>query len=349
MAEQFLFSEAFASILRKRVQLLITATILILLVTASPSVLSKVPTMDDRKEQLLQIIYVVQNVDGYLDETLHGEFWGIIESTGASADDFSAFINNLIDIEQVLEYPYEAWTSAKETYARRNVFRTPRLDVLESKLERKLGKDFDAPKKHTALLLKAAANRSYLEAKGQKLYVTNELIEQVLNGAEGSMLRVKNLLNPSWKPNTFEQDINEMNLRLLTSTPFQIEQDTINGVSTVTAQRIDRTKFLVIGMLRVPPKTAYDYGKGLKGSCRGAMNNFGSHCDAIDTYWRGHKGISANASSELDGETLHLTYTGYAIPSQRRVFWILVVNNVSALTGSSAVEELKSVIMFDWE
>lgn len=301
------------------------------------------------QEKVLSTIYTVVNVDGYLDQKLHDEFWEAIYSTGASSNEVKQFLDELIDLDQVLEYPYEGWVSVKRSYELRSIYRSKKLDSLEKELERKLGNYFIEAKRNTASLLVAAANRTPMEARGQTFYVSAEMINQVLNGFKNSKERLSNLLNPNWRQSVTEQVIADMNLKLLTENPFNVSSEIVNGMRISTAETISGDNYLAIGMLHVPLNTPFDYEKSLQGSCEGAMTNAGATCLSVPDRWRGFKGITANTVAELDGAKFYITYTGYYIPEHKKVIWFTSINESSALGARMSVEDAKLSIMFDWE
>lgn len=302
-----------------------------------------------RQEQVLNIIYKVVNVDGYLDQELHNEFWKIIKSTGAKPKDVTEYINQFIDLNETLEYPFQGWLSVKKSYELRRIFRTPELDDLEDQLEIKLGANFDQAKRNTHALLYAAANRTPMTAQGQKFFVSKDMISQVLNGFENSKKRAINLFNPNWLQKVSEQEIPDMNLTLLTNSDFRVTSEIINGMQINTADSISEDNYKTIMMLHIPPTFAFDYSKSLQGSCKGAMTNVGATCISAPDRWRGYQGITANAVAKFYDETVYVTYTGYAIPEQRKVISFLVVNEDSALAARISAEDLKANILFDWE
>ncbi len=153
------------------------------------------------------IVHLALAVDGKLTPEMHQQFWD--EVPDALKDDPKELtIFRLVAFKMQSEafvWQKEIWTSVGLSLAagRRTV--SPNYEAAKESFL-KFAESMDTPSEaikeglnHAEGMLAAAANkREFLGPEGS-IALSRELIEQVLSGLEGSMDRLRSLLNPNWE------------------------------------------------------------------------------------------------------------------------------------------------------
>ena len=129
-------------------------------------------------------------------------------------------------------------------------------------------------------VIKAAATNAPFQSPQGPLYVTQELVDQVLAGTDGSLSRFRQLMNPQWKPKVEEHHYPEANVKILSDTLFSVEKKRItleNGrtVQLVSlAKRIGEHDFVAISFIETGGRWADPAGSSIR-TARSALSSTG--------------------------------------------------------------------------
>ncbi len=146
------------------------------------------------KEEM--IMKTVMRVDGYINEELYNEFWKELRPRAkkSNLDEVREFfLNGAMDTQLIL------WRCVKKSIAEMKVCKSKEYTAILNKMQ---NDGQMIAYNNTINLMESAVTGKPLEKNGQKTYITIEMVDNVLNGIEGSMQRIQLLFSDTWdKPN----------------------------------------------------------------------------------------------------------------------------------------------------
>ena len=74
-------------------------------------------------------------------------------------------------------------------------------------------------------MIKAAATNALFQSARGPLYVTQEMVDQVLAGLDASLSRFRQLMNPQWERKLEERRYPEAHVKILSDTLFSVERE----------------------------------------------------------------------------------------------------------------------------
>jgi len=176
------------------------------------------------------ILMTAINADGWLTETMHREFWAAVPKDIKSDPKAVAFI--VATMEQgslsAVQFQREAWGSMKKSLAARKIVRTPNYEkaksaVLASSTIPQYRQQSEAGVRNADAMIEAAATGKPMVSQRGTFYVTEELVERVLTGLDGSIHRFRRLTNPVWSAKVEEYPFPDVHVRILWDGPFRKE------------------------------------------------------------------------------------------------------------------------------
>jgi len=152
----------------------------------------------------IEIIQTVLNPDGYISKELHSEFWGLMPVEMKNNEQARSFINNFIKKGFVIgiQFNKEAWASMKASIEAGRVVKTPGYDLAKEKFytsvppqaRSKIQKSID----NAEGMITAAAEAKPFQLNRGTIYITLEMVNQVLTGFDDSSSRASRLMSPEW-------------------------------------------------------------------------------------------------------------------------------------------------------
>lgn len=173
-------------------------------------------------EKANEILGVVMNADGYINEQLYNDYWKQFKVKPSSSE-----LTKIKRISTVaIQNQYHIWSAAKLSAKNKKIIRTTELENA-IRYMKEIG-DSKAIE-NTNMLLDAAAHGTPMEIRGEKLYITEDLCDEIVAGLNASIERVNILLSKSWKPTVKERKLTSY-LSVLSSTPFIEKTVNINNI-----------------------------------------------------------------------------------------------------------------------
>ena len=201
----------------------------------------------------MEIITMVVSSDGYLTKSIYDEFWSEVGRNPRS-ERLMSYMKAMTYDAQYLQK--EVWSSAKKSAEQGVIYGMADLekliaetskrmkDAMRAKMTDREYKAFmrsysgaeENSRLQTYRVLNAAANKSTLFLNGTTIEVNMDLINTVLNGIEGSLYRVSNLLDPDFIPSEKLTNTKclKMSNDLNQSTPSVIDKETTLISTTCT-------------------------------------------------------------------------------------------------------------------
>lgn len=173
-------------------------------------------------EKANEILGVVMNADGYINEQLYNDYWKQFKVKPSSSE-----LTKIKRISTVaIQNQYHIWSAAKLSAKNKKIIRTTELENAIRYM-----KEIGGSKaiENTNMLLDAAAHGTPMEIRGEKLYITEDLCDEITAGLNASIERVNILLSKSWKPTVKERKLTSY-LSVLSSTPFIEKTVNINNI-----------------------------------------------------------------------------------------------------------------------
>lgn len=164
-----------------------------------------------------QYFAIVNETGGYINETLHGEFWKILQAKydENQRQKIVADVQGILDL--LKEFQVQAWKSAHNSYFAKKIIKTKEYEIFKEKLLQHNSSYFSGPTivESAEKIIAAGADRTPLDLSSGKIYVTPELIAENMVGVKGSHERLKLLITPQWKGEYKEYIFPKMNISLL--------------------------------------------------------------------------------------------------------------------------------------
>ena len=173
-------------------------------------------------EKANEILGVVMNADGYINEQLYNVYWKQFKVKPSSSE-----LTKIKRISTVaIQNQYHIWSAAKLSAKNKKIIRT-----IEFENAIRYMKEIGDSKaiENTNMLLDAAAHGTPMEIRGEKLYITEDLCDEITAGLNASIERVNILLSKSWKPTVKERKLTSY-LSVLSSMPFIEKTVNINNI-----------------------------------------------------------------------------------------------------------------------
>ncbi|NRP10102.1 MULTISPECIES: hypothetical protein [unclassified Marinobacterium] len=299
-----------------------------------------------------EIIEIVLGTGTLLTREMHTEFWAEVpKDIDLTSPSFKGTYNNYIeDIAGLsLKYQRELWTSALNSIRAGRVVKTPNYEKTFQELyySGKIPKEFDVSEfaAKGERYLQAAANRSPIELKGQKVFVTEELVQSALSRIDSGLANAKRLLNPVWTDEEHEYIYSASKLKILSDSPFQESSQELqaNGV-TVTIRSLQK---MVSENLFIGYNTAF-YPRSIKANIDGAL--IGSIAEVermyrltpsprVFTSWRGYKTLTSSYTFRDGADDMYLSIHASFIPEWNGMFQVITVSMNESAAGEVLLEQ----------
>lgn len=174
-----------------------------------------------------EILVEVMNVEGYIDQELHSEFWSLMPCELLDDPNFEDLMTELLN-ETVLPsqiYMRETYLSARASIAAGQVTYSPGFDAAVERIENATdneGFNEGLSRRYQATIdfLEAAANGTPIQRFDGPFYVTDELVDQVLSGLDASSFRTSRLFAVEWDESVSEYRYPALHVAVLSPQPF---------------------------------------------------------------------------------------------------------------------------------
>ena len=199
---------------------------------------------DDLTPRQTEIIQTVLNVEGFITEALHKEFWITappeVRNDARARAQFVQFIDRAIAVG--VQFQRESWASVKLSLEAGRVVKSPgyelaRKNILSLPQSRQGVANAEA-------MIKAAATGQPFQTPRGPAYITPELVDQVLAGLDGSIARFRRLVSPDWKETVTERRYPDAHVAILSQAPFALERQEITAENGKTVAMVMLTKRL---------------------------------------------------------------------------------------------------------
>ena len=302
----------------------------------------------------MEIVQTVLNVDGYITAALHREFWGSVPDK--IRNDLNASEAFVRVMEQALivaiKFQRETWASINASLKSERVVKTEeyesaKKEVLESQILLPERRQIKRSVAHAEGMIEAAAKNTPFQSPKGPLFVTQEMVDQVLAGMDGSLSRFRQLMNPQWRPKLEEHRYPEARVKILSDTPFNVERRRITAENGRTAyvvnlmKRASENDFVTISFIELGDRWA-DPVRSLIRTARSTLLSTGINTASIvATTWRGLQSAEGTGATKTSKGSLYASVRVAEVPSHLGAIVFFVVTEKSVVDALELREELE--------
>lgn len=307
-----------------------------------------------------EILRTVLSVEGYIDETLHNEFWALFPDAARRDPKFGAQLEALFG--QVTgarqEFQKQSWLSAQASATAKKVVRTPGYvasvqAVRSASANPGYKAEIDRSIASVERLLSAAATGQAMETPDGNRFITRDLIDQVLSGIEGSEFRAGKLASPKWDGRLVKFDYPAAHVTVLAVTPYTLEHkrlatpEAVNVDMVVLSQRRGAGSYANISY--TPLSSRYmDPVRSLTSNARAVIEGSGAKGrPPIYSEWRGMPSATAAGTARTSEGDVYIAIRVAEVPEISGVLHLLAASDISmadAINELGIIEETTQIL-----
>lgn len=300
---------------------------------------------NDLSSRQMEIMQTVMSVEGFITKELHSEFWASFSPAIRDDAMLRGAIVRFLDrsIAAGVRFQRESWASIKASLEAGRVVKSPgyaeaKKGVLSASTIPQYKRQSQRAVANSEGMIEAAAEGKPFQSPRGPIYITPEVVNQVLAGLDGSLARFRRLANPDWEETVTEHRYPEAHVAILSQVPFAVERQELaaeNGrnVKMISlTNRLNETDFIGImfsdyGQAWADPEGAIvnTVKETLRGT--GAIPSL-----VFSVKWRGRLSASGNGEARTSVGTL---YASTRVVEMRELGGALVF---MAITLTSKVE-----------
>jgi len=280
--------------------------------------------------------------DGWLTEPMHGEFWSAVPTAIRSdAKAVAALVSYLNQMSAVaLRFQRATWSSIKLSLAARRVIKTADYEATKAEMRsasQLLAYRASAEKgAQTAdKMLEAAAVGRKMDSPNGPFFITEEMVDGVLAGLDGSLHRFRLLSNPTWSTAVEEYSFPNEHVRILWHGPFTRETQTVtieDGRAvpvTLLSFRLSEQEHVAIGFMRLQGRWLDPQGASIR-TVAATLGGIGIQ-DGRPTAgrWRGRVAAEGGGSARLSAGAIHASVRIVEAQENGGAWQIFAISSVS--------------------
>lgn len=296
---------------------------------------------------------IVRASDGYIDQSLHDEFWDLMPS--GFEDEIGREIARMLtgDVAQHRHnFIEESWLSARASLEAGRLVRSPGyLAAREAVLNASSNPGYQATIAESVengdMLIEAAATGRPLQTRSGPMYVNLDLVEEVVASIEASEERVRRLIRPEWDEGLREYRYPDVHVAILAASGFVQDQETIqaeNGMrmsSTMISQTLSSDVYRGVQFLAYPAPVPASNVSVLS-IARSAIEGAGAvGARPIELDWRDMRSATARGVAETSEGDFHVAVRVVHLADHNGVLQFMVVSQISAADALMQLGDLE--------
>jgi hypothetical protein len=198
----------------------------------------------------------------------------------------------------------------------------------------------------------AASGRPFSSDRGT-FYITEELVDRVLAGLDGSIHRFQRLTNPNWTMDVDEWRYPDAHVRILWDNPFnrEIKEITLEGGRRGTIRmlqsRLSEQEFVQLGFAQLEGRWADPEAAAIN-VARATLGAIGvERATPVGTYWRGRVSAEASGSVSTSAGTIHAAVRVVAAPEHQGAWTFMGLTLTSKAEAALLRELLEEATQLD--
>ncbi len=196
-------------------------------------------------------------------------------------------------------------------------------------------------------IIVAAASKQPIKNSHNVLYISKELIEDVLSGFEGSFHRFHQLINPVWHDEPVETFYPKAHLRFVWSNPLKIQSQNVithDGTLanlTLLTNRVSENKYIQISFVSLEKNWILP-SRAVVNTAFSSLTGMGiKNTKPLAFMWRNRFSAEATGSTNTAEREMHFAVRVIEAPKHTGFWQIITVTSTSiaeALTLKETVE-----------
>jgi len=294
----------------------------------------------------IKIIQIVLNPDGYISKELHSEFWSLMPvelRTDRRAVDAMVYSieKNFVYMMQLTR---EGWASMGASIEAGQVMKTPRYESIKKKVlalappqaKQRFKESIDT----TERMIKAAAKRRPFQTNRGTIYITPEMVNQVLTGFQASSSRAHRLMNPEWNSEIKEYRYPEAHVAILFDSPFAVERKSLVaqnkknlGVVMLTNQ-LDENTIVSITFTR-HGSFLRDPGGAVQRNVKSVITGSGAIVTSLySSQWRSRQSAQGDGTLKTSDGTYFFSVRSVELREQKGLLSIMAGSDTSSVEAN---------------
>jgi hypothetical protein len=275
---------------------------------------------EDMTPRQREILMTAINADGWLTEAMHHEFWDAVPEEIRSDTKALAFIVSMMErgFLDAVRFQREAWGSMKRSLATHTAVKTPSYEaakaaMLVSNPHPEYRRQAEVGARNAEAMIESAATGKPMASQKGTFYVTEEMIDRVLTGLDGSIHRLRRLTNPVWSAKVEEYSFPDVHVRILWDGPFRREAEDIKveggkpAKITVLTHQLSEKEIVQIGFVRMQVRWAHPESAVMRvvSSSLDAMGV--ADASPASMRWRGRISAEGDGTAKTSEDTIHIS------------------------------------------
>jgi len=304
----------------------------------------------DLSPRQLEIIRTVLGADGYVSPQLHAEFWSQMPAEVRRDPKFARALHYIIDNTGV-PFQRETWASTKASLSARRVVKTPDYEsARKSVLNAPPLPEIERAVNNAEAMIRAAAEGTPFQTPRGPLYVTQELVDQVLSGLDGSIARFRLLAAPEWAPEVTETRYPEARVTILSEVPFALKRETLTAdnrgpVTVITlSNRLSEVDRLGVSYAHGSPLA--DPRGAVIGAAKGGIRSTGAEpiSPILASQWRGHVSATGAGKADTSEGALFVSMRTVELRQQAGLLSLFALSGKSKLDADALLDNLERAL-----
>lgn len=295
-------------------------------------------------DKVVELMNLVKVADGYVNKKLHEEFWAevkksvVLDKSGTELKEVEASLQDYVLMMSA--FPLEGWRSAKLSLEQKRIVRTPELVRQTNILKAKRIPAMDSAITSTDKLLEAAATGKPLSHNGTTMYINDKAINQVLDGMDASLSRLKVLTNPVWSNEMQEQIIKSMDITVLSHERFSVSRVQDGPPIGYAASRNAGELQEQLATINFSDNYKADLDKAVQNGYQSAIEVLGLSTKPRSIVWNGLEGLTAVAPFAMQGKAYSMAIQVVKRQAEHSVLMTQVFVEGSPADASLALDNL---------
>lgn len=307
--------------------------------------------MTPRQQEILQ---TVLSVEGFISEEIHTEFWSSLPAEMRNDTALRKAFVRLIDrtVAGGVIFQRETWASAQASIIAQRVVKTPGYAVaVEGVLSVSSLPEYREPAqkgvdKAERMIKAAASGKAYQTSRGP-IYLTPELVTQVLNGLNGSMARFRRLTNPVWEMSVVERKYPGAHVAILSAVPFAVDVQNITTANKKTTKlislsnRLNETDYVGISFAELGGFWADPQGAVIR-TAKATLKGMGTQKSRVfSSQWRGLLSATGSAQAQTSEGSIYASARVVEVREHTGMLTFIAVSGKSKIDADVLLAELE--------
>lgn len=307
-----------------------------------------------------EILMTAINADGWLTEPMHREFWAAVPRRLLSDPKEVAAMTSALERGTLVavRFQREAWESMKRSLAARKVVKTPEYEaakaaMLASSPVPQYRQSAEAGARNAEAMIEAAATGKPMVSQKGTFYVTEEMVDRVLTGLDGSIHRFSRLMNPTWSSKVEERAFPDVHVRILWDGPFrkEAEEMKVEGGApaklTMLSHQLSEKEYVQIGFVRMRGRWTDPEGAAMRVVSSSLKSMGVNGVKPAASRWRGRVAADGGGTASTSDGAIHASIRVVEAADHGGFWQIMGISASSPIDAVGLRERLEQAVQIE--